>query len=248
MALHPLTWLLATLALAAGWWTLAWLGHNSRHRQLAWITALAELPASWLSVAQLLYLAGVPLLTLALRIVPPVRMGLIGPNSARTSLLAVGVVVAGVAMLLIARRHFDLALQRAPVATWRWPSMPDMGWALLGALCLELHWAFFRAATLTLPFATVGQAVMLALGLLALEGWSNPWRRAALAEPDQSRDLAQGAVLALASAGTFLLTGSSLLALLLHVLARGALTVASPVADSRAAPTVLGPEVDAKVV
>ncbi len=248
MALHPLTWLVATVALAAAWWTLAWLAHDSPRPYLAWVARVAAAPPAWQAAAGVTYLAGIPLLALALRVVPPSRMGLVAPRSTAAAILAAAAVASSVAVLLFARRRFLRAVQRPEQPAWRLPPLQSVGWLVLGALCLELHWAFFRAGMLTLAFVTVEQAVMLAVGLLAIESWSDPWRRAALSDPDQAQDLAAGAVLALASASTFLLTGSSVWALVLHILARLIMEAATAQPGSAPAEATPALEVEPTVI
>jgi hypothetical protein len=201
MMFHPLVWLAASLLGMTAWRHVAWRRRAGDGARLA----------PWLDRIELAYLSLVPLAALALRVVPPERLGLVPPRSAVSALLA-----AGLAALLVAARA--LVLSRGllgPEAPRRLPA----GRLLLVAVCLELHWAFIRAALLSSTLA-LNVAVFLSLLIVWLEWAADPWQRARLAEPAGVAALAEAASLALLSGLTFVLTGSSVLAFALHAAVR----------------------------
>ncbi|MFQ5460466.1 MAG: hypothetical protein ACE5EL_06695, partial [Anaerolineae bacterium] len=91
---------------------------------------------------------------------------------------------------------------------------------------LEAHWAFFRAAVLTVGLSDTGAAVFIALGLLALEAWSDPRRRAAIRDPIAAHRLAVQGCAAIMSGLVFLATGSTPVCMVAHLALRSGLLTA----------------------
>jgi hypothetical protein len=222
MWLQPLTWILVPLVGAAVFWNLAWYARESQTPALARLLELADRPPPWPTVAWGLYLAAVPMVALALRVVTPERMGLQGPTSAATAGVAIAIAVSIAAFLLATRQWFYRATRRPRTMAVTGHDARTVGNMALFALFLELHWAFFRAGLLSLGFDRASLAVFLALGVLAIEAWSDPRRRGDLDEPETASNLAEGAALAILSSVTILVTASSILALVLHIAVRGA--------------------------
>jgi hypothetical protein len=98
------------------------------------------------------------------------------------------------------------------------PRLDVAAYVVVLAFLREAHWAFFRTGTLGVGLQNTTLAVFIAVGLLALEAWSNPRNRAAFDDVRASRDLAQSAGLAVVSAMVFLVTGSTPACLVAHVL------------------------------
>jgi len=109
----------------------------------------------------------------------------------------------------------------------------DWGWLALGALCLEAHWAFFRAGALSLGFDNATLGVFLALGLLGLEAWADPAARGAWHDGAALARHALGASLATLSALVFLVTGSFAACLAAHLVAGAGFALSPATAGNR---------------
>lgn len=224
-----LVWIIVSLLIYAlvvnGVWML-------RHAQALDTSGIAGLGSSgWAAGARGVYLLGIPILAVALR-VPGLSAAALGLPPAGTldqptgALLltlarglatalalaaAVGVVVAG------SELWFRWSQDEPGRMTSRRIGPAAFGYLLLGALCLEAHWAFFRAGPLSLGLQNETLAVYLGLGILGLEAWINPASRAALGDPEAMGGQARSAALAVLSMSVFLATGSSLACLAAHI-------------------------------
>jgi hypothetical protein len=211
---HPAVWvalLLAGRAIAAHH---AWLYDHGLEPP----GAVARLRASANAAAALrvAYLAGPLVLAVALRVGDARDLGLVRPPASFAPLIVGLTAAAAIAGSRLWFEHVtDYRLPRSA------PGKDTDYWGrvALQALALEAHWALFRAGTLSIGFAEMTLAVYLALGLLALEGWSDPARRLDLVDPEAAVGLARGAAFAIVSAVTFILTGSLAACILAHLAA-----------------------------
>lgn len=227
-------WIIASLllyaALTNGLWALEHLPAG-RRRSLPAALADARLRALGLG----LYWIGIPVLAVLSRApgLRPSQMGLpdriaasalpATPEIFRTGVVVIGLAGLVVLGLLASRRWFDRCMASPRSWSWRRPGPADLGRVALLALALEIHWAFFRSGVLSLGLANPSAALYLALGLLALEGWSNPAQRAAALELEASRAQSATAALAVLSLLVFLATGSLAWCLAAHLAAGTAL-------------------------
>jgi hypothetical protein len=167
-------------------------------------------------LARALYLAAPPAAALALRVTSPRAMGLTLPYSPVAAGVSV-LLVAGAAFVALGTRLlYDRASGQPLLRPGARLAPAAVAWLVLDAVLLETHWAFFRSATSPHGAAT-SAAVFAALGLLAIESWSNPWKRSAMTDPERVHTLTAPASMAIASALVFLASGSTIFALVLHV-------------------------------
>lgn len=225
--MRPITWILIMLAIHAG--VRAWLWTR--------VDSAAYPPPNIRRWVRSFYLAGIPIIALALRVVPSVdHMGLGVPARPVVTVgvgLIIGLVVAGLASAW--QRDWIVTGKRGRLLGRLQIGRIDRGTILKEsrrALELELHWAFFRAAVLDTGFSSgvssgVGAAMWLAIVLLGIEAWSDPATRAALAAPASARSIARSGALAIASTLCFALTGSSAAGLIAQLLARFVLAESS---------------------
>ncbi len=153
------------------------------------------------------YLAGFPILAIALRRAgPATAWGFEQPISAFGVSLALlgGSVVASV-LLLQARTLGGAArsVSRPRAVLWQ-----ELGFALVHAFALELHWALYRAGCLSVGLPSPTTAVYLSLCLLALESWASPATRQAWRELTTDPRPLWPAAACILSASLFLRTGS----------------------------------------
>jgi hypothetical protein len=202
-------------------------------------------PFSLAGLLRLLYLLGPPLLAVGLRTIPADAMGLSLPAAGwRIGLGYLAVLLAAALLLALSLREpraaaFLRSKRRAGSApSESAPSAVEhIGRAGVDALLLESHWAFARAAALSVglphlggdtPITNLGATMVLALLLLALEAALDPRQRAAwtLGDPRAAR---QG-LLAATSMLLFAIGLSSIVAWLAHWLLRASL--ATPLTES----------------
>ncbi len=233
----PLVWIAASMAAYALVTNVAWAAKLEPQRFSSLQRWAGLLPPSYsasaLQVAHIAYFFGFPLLALGMRVGRPVHWGLALPPSPRSAMLAVAVAVAGIAII----GGGDLWLDRAagrdrPIGPVAVPANVLAALAL-AALLSEAHWAFFRTGPLSIGLRNTTLAVFLSLGLVALESWSNPWRRAAFDDVRDCRSLALTAGLAVQSAAVYLVTWSSVMCLATHLAAVCVLASLSPRGERR---------------
>lgn len=238
MRLSPLSWTLLTVLLYALGSNLDWMLRSAPRAStpsLAPLQAQLQNPETRHRL-RLLFLLGLPALALLLRIPPPAAIGLPipGPESGlapwtwqaagdapwpRDFLTTIGLALATAALLLAADSWQAAAdgRRRGRIAAV-WPRVAAVGPAALDALALQAHWALLRAGLVSLGLDRPGLVMFLALGLIGLEAWSNPWLRARANDPPELARVSQTAVLGILSGLVFLQTGSSLWALCAHLL------------------------------
>lgn len=216
VALHPLTWAALWIAVYA----LASIVQASLHERApgnafeAWVWRTMHDPPRAM-VLRTAYLVAPLVLASLLRIAEPAELGLVAPAGQRAVLLAAGLACAVVAALVGGGRRYARLSEGAPPPG----AQPDRRVAATVALegvSLEAYWAFVRGAVLSVGLGNTTLAVFLALGLLALQSWTNPARRADFLEPDEAAGLGHGAGLALLSAAAFLAAGSLVVCVLVH--------------------------------
>lgn len=240
---------------------LLWIGISIAIHALATNALLLTdgAPPRWQrELARALYCLGIPLLALGLRVLDgPADLGLVAPTRPMISLAALLIVGAGAAsaILLVERAGAGLP----PAGRPGFPPAEPLAWASWHALLQETHWAFFRAAALSLALpaaiaGSLGLRMAIALGLLALEAATSPTLRHAMHDASTARPHARAAALAVASALLFTLTGSSLVAFLAHLLvltllaAYGALESRPPAGRERGDAGEAPPRVEPTVV
>lgn len=218
---HPISWVMLMLvghAVASAWQWTRIDGHAERSTAGAW--------------GRTAYLAGIPIVAVALRVVPsPAHMGLGIP--ARPWLAVGAALVAGFGCAAAVglwesgwKLRPGLARLRAAMRLHAWKGNGARGVELARhAVEDELHWAFFRAAALSTSFGfydagAIGPSLWLALVLLAIEGWSNPAVRSQLADNGTSGPVARSAAMALASGLAFAFSGSSAAGLAAQLIGR----------------------------
>ncbi len=221
--MHPMAWILLMLALhsaARAWqWTRGRSPSGDRPEIRRW--------------AETLYLAGIPIAAVSLRVVPSVgHMGLDVPARPMVP-IGTGVILGLLACLLISAWENDWRPTVGASRLLQAAREGDIGRdklveLLRRALEFELHWALFRAAALDTGFGSpesggVGPAMWLAVVLLGIEGWSNPATRESVGSRHYSRPAARSAAFALTSTLAFALSGSSLAGLIAQIIARFAL-------------------------
>jgi hypothetical protein len=215
---NPLAWIGLSLVTTVVAWNLAWYARATAAGDQDGLRVRAALLLGPTGAARRAILAGLPLIALWLRVVSPDQMGFVRPSPVvgvlATGLLALGLAVFadGVRARLISAR--DGRGRRRAAGSF------ELGQLALGALCLELHWAFLRAAWLAIPGTTETRAVALSLALVAVELLLDPWWREALTRPAGIAAWAEEAGSAVLSAATFLFTGSSVVALVWHLAVR----------------------------
>ena len=231
----PVAWVVGALAARALAANVRWALADLRGRPYA--TGAPRVtwrqPHVVLSV-RALYLLGLPVAALGLRVVPPALLGLTVPRDPRIWLGAVGLtamtlaVVAGTSAL-----HAHLAGRPVQVSRHGLPPSA-LGALALNVLFLEAHWAFFRAAGLSFGAPSVTMGAYFGVALLGIEAWSDPARRAAWTAPDAAPHAARGAALVILSTTVFLLSGSSVAAFVMHIAVGIALAAIGP--ETAAAP------------
>lgn len=239
MSFGLLEWIVGSIALLAAMTNVRWAlahAHAPASRAPRWLVSREAA-----AVARGLYLFGIPVLAMALRI-PGLHAGNLGiptPESLDRGWRAIGLdagtlVTAGLwsaaAVATIAAGRWWLARGATvrPMLALRAPAAKRIGTLALAALLWEVHWAFVRAGALSIGLDNRTAAVFLGLGLLGIEAWVDPATRAAIHDEDAMARRSLTAVLAVLSAIVFLATGSSLACLLGHLLAGAALIVISP--------------------
>lgn len=202
----------------AAWWFLdPWESVRPRaERGLLWETA-----PSWLAILHALYLGGIPLLAIALRSFGSARTWGFGRSlETRDVLLAIASGALVAATLRWQAHHLSADPSRSAVLSR--PTAGELGWLMLRGFAQELHWAFYRAACLSIGLPSQTGAVYTSLCLLAFEEWANPWTRQDWRMPDGPWRMSQQAAAAVLSATVFLCTGSTPLCLLAHFVVLGA--------------------------
>jgi hypothetical protein len=200
---NPLVWVVAALAVYAVAVNVHWAFGPAGARRYA-------------PVARIAYLAGLPALALALRIMDPASLGLVLPRSPLAALLATIIALVVGFSVVGARRWYGATAGEGPPPRTR-PAGPEVAEIALGALLLECHWAFVRAGALAATGPDPARAASVAIVLLALEAWSDPGRRTAFRSARTAHGQTRGAALALMSAAVFAACASSVLAWLYHV-------------------------------
>ena len=189
-------------------------------------------PEGWSEALRWAYLIVPFVVAVRLRLGEPGDLGLRLPGWPE-ALFALGLVGVVVAATAATGRLFERAS-----GSRRTPSpglgRHELGLLALKSLAVEAHWAFIRSAPLSIGLDSVGLAVMLGLGLLALEAWSDPERRMAFHEPKQALWMSRGAALAVLSAAVFLATGSTPACMGAHLLGRGSLVALGYLPEPRA--------------
>jgi hypothetical protein len=249
-----LVWIIVSLLIYAlvvnGVWMI-------RHAQALDTSGFAGFERSrWAAAARAMYLLGIPILAMALR-VPGLSAAALGLPPAGTLdqasdvllltltlALATALVLAVVVGVVVAGSDlwFRWSQDRPAQLASRRLTPFSFGTLALGALCLEAHWAFFRAGPLALGLQNETLAVYLGLGILGLEAWVNPAARAARGDPEAMGGHARSAALAVLSMSVFLATGSSLACLAAHIAtATGWALAGIPAVEAAAPPTPAGP-------
>ncbi|MFN2115834.1 MAG: hypothetical protein ACK2T6_08965 [Anaerolineae bacterium] len=219
MLSEPLAWVVGSVVLYAAATNLAWAAEvgDGRHSMLRRARMISRDPRA-VELLRAAYLLGVPVLALATRVAHPTSLGLVIPASLAASVAALAVVAATVIAIIGSRSM----LARALGWTWRAeaivPPADQLARLALVALLLESHWAFFRAAGLSVAGANPTLAVYVALGLLAVEAWSNPALRVVHDGTLGAARQARTGALAVMSGTVFLITGSSISSLVGHLL------------------------------
>ncbi len=244
-----LAWISASLLVYAVVVNGLWLLRHGRRGHAAWLDSSEASHVA--TVARGLYLLGIPVLAMALR-APGLSAPVLGlpvpgvldqPRDALMralglgSLWALGLAVVVAAAVVGGDLWYRQSLGRPAGLVRGRLSAATLGYLALGALCLEAHWAFFRAGFLSLGLENRTLAVYLALALLGLEAWINPAARAALGDPDVLAPRSRTAALAILSMSVFLATGSSLACLLAHVVAASAWLLAGIAAATTEVPS-----------
>ena len=241
--LEPLLWFAGALVVAAFVSNGPW--RDGLERPLPWGITLYDALRS-------VYLMLPLLLAVGLRVLSPGSLGLGFPPAQLLPWLASGlaVVAAGFLLAVPLRERHAAAFARARRGEGgRDPRTRVAHWGRAGieALQLELHWAFVRAAALTVglprpedsePGINLGASLTLALLLLALEAAIDPRRRAAWVVGDPR--MARQGLLATLSMLLFALGPSSLLPWLAHWLLRGSLVEPTAELGSPTIPAVDG--------
>jgi hypothetical protein len=253
MTLGVLAWITAALLLYAVVVNGLWLLRHGPRRYATWLDPIESSHAATLGRG--LYLLGIPVLAVALRVPglsAPV-LGLPAPGVldqprdvllqaiGRGSLWSLGLAAAVGAAVVAGDLWYRRSMARPARLTRGRLTPAGLGVLALGALCLEAHWAFFRAGLLSLGLQNQTLAVYLALALLGLEAWINPATRAALGDPEALAPRTRTAALAILSGSVFLATGSSLASLLAHVIAASAWMLAGFAVIAADAQTVAAP-------
>jgi hypothetical protein len=100
-------------------------------------------------------------------------------------------------------------------------SVRPVGWlaTVVEAAALQLHWAFYRSAALTVTWPDRPQWWnWIGLALIGLEWALNPWLWRRLNTPSQAEPIYRRAILALVTTAFFILTGNFWLCWALHAL------------------------------
>jgi len=176
------------------------------------------------AAGRLTYLTAPYLAAIALRLAEASELGLALPPSGASWLLAAAIAIA-TAMAILAV-SVSLVPVLVPLGERRAIDRQTAGALALETCALEAHWAFFRAAVLTVGLSDTGAAVFVALGLLALEAWSDPRRRVAIRDPMAAHRLAVQGCAAIMSGLVFLATGSTPVCILAHLALRTGLLAA----------------------
>ncbi len=248
MNLSPLTFALLSLLIYALGSNLDWSlrgGHRPVSAPWSALRARIEQPQLRRRL-RLTFLLGMTALALLLRIPSPEAIGLPAPaldapdgasawrpagDLPFAQDLAWTLGLALVAALLILASH---SWRRAAEGRGRGlslsPTRPEIGPAALDALALESHWALMRAGIFGLAIERAGLGLFLALALIGLEAWTNPWLRAASQDVFAMARASQGALLCILSGCVFLVTGSSIWALVGHLSVAGAVMALQPAA------------------
>lgn len=215
---NPLAWIGLSLVTTVVAWNLAWYARATAASDQTGLRVRAAPLLAPAGAGRRLVLAGLPLLALWLRVLTPADMGLVRPSSL-AAVLATGCLALGLAVFADSVRTRLLSSRDGRLRR-RATGPAELGPLALGALCLELHWAFLRGAWLTLPDMTQNRAVALSLAVISLELLLDPWWRAALTRPAGIAAWAEEAGSAVLSAATFVFTGSSVVALVWHLAVR----------------------------
>jgi hypothetical protein len=202
----------------------------------------SQAPLTLAGMLRLLYLLGPPLLAVGLRTIQADALGLGLPIAGWPTWLGYGVVILAAALLLALslREPRAAAFARTKRRTQARSEstkgmMGRIGRAGVDALLLESHWAFARAAALSVglpriggdtPVTNLGASLVLALLLLVLEAALDPRQRAAwtLGDPRAARL----GLLAATSMLLFAVGLSSIVAWLAHWLLRASLVTPLP--------------------
>jgi|GEM_PF-6283183 hypothetical protein len=219
-------------------WTLGSLALYAAVANTVWAIETAPSPPSWLlgplrvirdsvvrNVASVAYLLGIPLLAVSLRVARPSYMGLAAPSSWTSTIVALLFALGMLGLTIAAHAQLQRANDRRVRLTLRMPRIEEIGGIALTALLLEAHWALFRAGALSVASRSATLAVYLSLALLAVEAWSNPRTRLEHQSPDALRRHSRTASLAVLSGTVFLVSGSSILSLMCHLLVATAIAI-----------------------
>lgn len=245
LLLNPLVWSLGALLLYALATNLDWLLRNEPSALGSWSSRLESwsTEATRRELLRLLFLLGLPLLALALRIPSAAQVGLPRPPAAdlnrfdprnwqaagqlpwfQDAGIVLALAILSLGMLVLGRAWRAAAEGRASRPSWLRPDREKLGNGALDVVAREAHWALMRAGILSIGLANQSLAVFLSLVLIGLEAWTNPEIRAAADKADSLSTAGQHAVLAIASGLVFLYTGSSLWAAAGNLLVTLALT------------------------
>ncbi len=239
---QPLAWLIGCLALAVATVNAAWLVRQ-RNRlpvvQTTVLTALTWLVVSlfWLLPPLLAWHAGA--LSLSLMGVAEIDWVQSLAGGLPLAAAVIGLVLFG---WLIYRRTLP---QPAAETAGQFDRMGRTGRALLDAVLLGWHWAFYRAAAIgwlaALPDAAISQPVLahaagqitaqplywgswLGLACVGLEWALNPFARTELRVPGRQEAALRRIVLALAATAVFIVSRNLWLCLAVQVLIETAIT------------------------
>ena len=195
-------------------------------------TALVSQPGGlWLSQAlRFLYYLCIPYLALSRGVTSPILMGMWGagwfqPGWASQLALGLAVGVATLALLLWSWRHFLLAAHEtdqgtpgAPYSFQRRVLAVPWGWGLivLEVLYLEMHWAFYRGATIRAMGEYYG--VFGGLVLVLAEWGLNPLFRHNLSTATRDGETMTTAVTAFSMVVIYYLTANLWLCIVVHLI------------------------------
>jgi hypothetical protein len=222
----PLSWVALSLTAYALATHMAWAARWILTDRPGRLTALMQ--AGWFAgpvqVARLLYYLVVPYLTLVWGIFTPRSLGLIWPDDQAILRQFVAIAAGLTALLAVSWAHYARSrreLSSPPVGN-SWPVgapalVLPLGWAVVlrESVFAQAHWALYRAGFVAL-LQNNDQGIWLALAVILLEGYLNPWHRYDLQHADRAEPILLTAQLAMVTTALFLIGGSTWLTLAWH--------------------------------
>ncbi len=232
---NPLTWVLASILLAAVATNTAWLLQQRRQQPLP---ADVQLRATLAWLTKALFYGLLPVVAWQTGILSPFYMGVSEPEWLTIAALGAPLVAVITGVLLlgwIVYRHTEPVAGQPPSAAARIYATLR---APLDALLQQWHWAFYRALMIgwlagSAPSGAIATALAaeplywgswLGMMLVGLEFGLNPFARARLRTPGLQENALRTVALAVATTALFTLTRSFWLCLACHLIVETVVT------------------------